>query len=219
MSRDAAPQLGWLDVLQKVPQNGPIKLDVRRTTPFTAEDYEQVRAFVAAGTPEHDALERLSPVPLRDGSEGATLRALTLLGMAYVRERGTQAHQLADGYEQLAADRRQGPVRPPGCARTWRDERARPTRRSDPACRRSCNSWLEEFIAVRMTTTRRPTLPTWVLLGPPDRPWVSVACDDIGPIYRDQVIKAAGALTGPAMRRVEQAILTVLGIDASRLRA
>ncbi len=81
------------------------------------------------------------------------------------------------------------------------------------------NSRLEEFIAVRMTTTRRPTLPTWVLLGPPDRPWVSVACDDIGPIYRDQVIKDAGALTGPAMRRVEQAIMIVLGIDASRLRA
>lgn len=83
-----------------------MRLDVRRTTPFTAEDYEAVRAFTAAGTPEREALERASPVPLRDGSEGSTLRALTLLGMAYVRDRESEAEDLAAGYDQLAAERR-----------------------------------------------------------------------------------------------------------------
>lgn len=82
-----------------------MSLDVRRTTPFSAEDYEQVRVFASDGTPEHEALERLTPVPLREGSEGSTLRALTLLGMAYVREREDEARSLALGYEDLAAER------------------------------------------------------------------------------------------------------------------
>lgn len=82
----------------------------------------------------------------------------------------------------------------------------------------SRNPRLDEFIAVRMTSTRRPQLATWVSLGPEDKPWVSVACDDLGPIWKDQVIKDAGALTAPAMRKVERALLLVLGIDVGRLR-
>lgn len=80
------------------------------------------------------------------------------------------------------------------------------------------NPRLDEFIAVRLTTTRKPRLPTWVVLGPQDKPWTgSVACDDIGPIYRDQVVKDAGALSNATMRRVERALLTVLAIDPARL--
>ncbi len=80
------------------------------------------------------------------------------------------------------------------------------------------NPRLNEFIAVRMTSTRKPQLPTWVSLGPQDTPWVSVACDDLGPIWKDQVIKDAGTLSSAGMRKVEQALLRVLGIDTSRLR-
>lgn len=80
------------------------------------------------------------------------------------------------------------------------------------------NPRLDEFIAVRMTSTRRPQLASWVRLGEQDRPWVSVACDDLGPIYKDQVLKDVGALSAAAMRRVEQALLVVLGIDAPRPR-
>ena len=82
-----------------------MKLEIRRTTPFTTQDYEQVLAYVAEGTPEHEALARLTPVPLRDGSEGSTLRALTLLGMAYVRERQDETAILSNGYDELAAER------------------------------------------------------------------------------------------------------------------
>ncbi len=81
------------------------------------------------------------------------------------------------------------------------------------------NPRLDEFIAVRMTSTRRPRLPTWVTLGARDRPWICVACDDLGPIFRDQVIKEAGALSTAGMRQVDRALLLVLGIDASRLAA
>ena len=103
---------------------GRMKLDVRRTTPFTAEDYEAVLAFVAVGSPEHDALRRISPVPVRDGSEGATLRALTLLGMAYVRERASETAGLAAGYDELAAERAADPVQTPFRSNMARRSRA-----------------------------------------------------------------------------------------------
>ncbi len=80
------------------------------------------------------------------------------------------------------------------------------------------NPRLDEFIAVRMTSTRKPQLSTWVSLTSQDKPWVSIACDDLGPIWKDQVIKDAGALSAPAMRKVEQALLRVLGIESPRLR-
>ena len=82
-----------------------MKLDVRKTTPLTQEDYESVQAFAAPGTAEHEALVRVSPVPLRDGSEGSTLRALALLGMTYVRERSDAEAHLLEEYELLAAER------------------------------------------------------------------------------------------------------------------
>jgi mRNA interferase MazF len=80
------------------------------------------------------------------------------------------------------------------------------------------NPRLDEFIAVRMTSTRKPQLSTWVSLTSQDKPWVSVACDDLGPIWKDQVIKDAGALSAAAMRKVDQALLRVLGIESPRLR-
>ena len=79
------------------------------------------------------------------------------------------------------------------------------------------NPRLDEFIAVRVTTTRRPRLQTWVPLGPQDKPWTgSIACDDIGPIFRDQVSKDAGAVSRLTMRAVEKALLIVLGTDPDR---
>lgn len=98
--------------MQYLHHNHRMNLDVRRTTPFTTEDYEQVRAFADAGTPEHDALEQVTPVPLREGSEGSTLRALTLLGMAYVREHAAHGQDLAAGYADLADERAAMAVRP-----------------------------------------------------------------------------------------------------------
>lgn len=80
-------------------------LDVRKTTPFTAGEDEQIRAFSQPDTWEHEALERVSPVPLREGSEGAVVRALALLGMAYVRQHSELAVDLAAGYDELAAQR------------------------------------------------------------------------------------------------------------------
>ncbi len=78
---------------------------VRKTTPFTAGEDEEIRTFSQTGSWEHEALERVSPVPLRRGSEGSVVRALALLGMAYVREHAGLATALAAGYQELAAER------------------------------------------------------------------------------------------------------------------
>ena len=87
---------------------------VRKTTPFTAAEDEQISAFSRSESWEHLALERVSPVPLREGSQGAVVRALALLGMAYVRESANLAASLAAGYDELAAERAELDARPAG---------------------------------------------------------------------------------------------------------
>jgi len=95
-----------------------MRLDVRKTTPFTATEDEQIRAFGQPDSWEHQMLERVSPVPLREGSEGAVVRALALLGMAYVREHADVSSDLAAGYEELAAERAEQDNQPEQMART-----------------------------------------------------------------------------------------------------
>lgn len=103
--------------MRLVHHNGTMKLDVRKTTPFTASEDEQLRAFGQPDSWEHQVLERVSPVPLREGSEGAVVRALALLGMAYVREHAELDVQLAAGYEELATYRAEQGTEPAETAR------------------------------------------------------------------------------------------------------
>ena len=92
-------------VMQFVHHKCRMTQHVRKTIPFTAREDEQIQAFSQADSWEHQALERLSPVPLRQGSGGGVVRALALLGMAYVREHAALADDLATGYAELASDR------------------------------------------------------------------------------------------------------------------
>lgn len=93
--------------MRLVHHNAHVRQAVRKTTPFTTAEDEQLRAFSQSDSWEHEALERLSPVPLREGSEGAVVRALALLGMAYVREHAALVDNLAKGYAELATERAQ----------------------------------------------------------------------------------------------------------------
>lgn len=95
--------------MRLVHHNGVMRLDVRKTTPFTATEDEQIRAFGQPESWEHQMLGRVSSVPLREGSEGAVVRALALLGMVYVREHADVSADLAAGYEELAAERHAQP--------------------------------------------------------------------------------------------------------------
>ena len=82
-----------------------MKLDVRKTTPLTQDEADELAAFAGATTPEHATLSRVAPVAVRMNSEGSTLRALTLLGMQYVREQMVSESDLELGYAELAAGR------------------------------------------------------------------------------------------------------------------
>ena len=56
-------------------------------------------------------------------------------------------------------------------------------------------------------------MPSIVPLSPADQPLVgSVVCDDVGPIYLDQVTRDAGALSVATLRRVETALKYVLSL-------
>ena len=75
------------------------------------------------------------------------------------------------------------------------------------------NTRLDEFLAVRLTTSAKPTMPSVVPLTAADQPLVgSVVCDDLGPIYLDEVIREGGAVSPATMRRVDEGLKYVLSL-------
>lgn len=82
-----------------------MRVDIRKTTPLTREEADEVAVFAGGMTLEHAILARLAPVPVRSNSEGSTLRALTLLGMRYVREHMASEGDIEEAYAELAAGR------------------------------------------------------------------------------------------------------------------
>jgi mRNA interferase MazF len=74
------------------------------------------------------------------------------------------------------------------------------------------NRALPNFLAVRLTTTKKPELDTIVVLDHDDAPWTGcVLVDDLRAIYHDQVTRDAGALRKATMRRVDAALRIALG--------
>ena len=76
----------------------------------------------------------------------------------------------------------------------------------------SRNAQLPEILAVRITTTTKPSMPSIVEL-PHGEPQVGrVLCDRITVIYEDEVSKDMGALSPGTMRAVEDGLRHALGI-------
>jgi len=65
------------------------------------------------------------------------------------------------------------------------------------------NERLPQVLAVRLTTSPKPQIPSVVELGPPEPFTGRVLCDDIEVLYPDEVIRDAGALSRGGMARVE----------------
>ncbi|GLH98357.1 type II toxin-antitoxin system PemK/MazF family toxin [Phytohabitans aurantiacus] len=75
------------------------------------------------------------------------------------------------------------------------------------------NKHLQSVLAVRITTTdRHAGMPTVVPLSQDDPLVGYVVCDDLGPVYRDEIVEAAGALSGRTMLAVNAALRVALGI-------
>ncbi|MFI9557720.1 type II toxin-antitoxin system PemK/MazF family toxin [Nonomuraea endophytica] len=56
------------------------------------------------------------------------------------------------------------------------------------------NKAIDDVIVARITTTRRD-LPSWIPLGPNDPLAGFVICDDLSPMFRDEIQRDMGALS------------------------
>lgn len=75
------------------------------------------------------------------------------------------------------------------------------------------NRAFEQVLAARLTTTApKAERPALVPLGPEEVMAGWVSCDDIETVYDDEVRADVGAITAPAMRRVEAGLRAALGM-------
>ena len=75
------------------------------------------------------------------------------------------------------------------------------------------NRAFEQVLAARLTTTPpRAERPAMVPLGPGEVMAGWISCDDIETVYDDEVRADVGAITAPAMRRVEAGLRAALGM-------
>lgn len=75
------------------------------------------------------------------------------------------------------------------------------------------NAQLGTFLAVRLTTSRKPPLPSIVHLTDVDAPWTgAIVCDDVDKVYADEVTRDYGALPRDTMRRVDEALRAALAL-------
>lgn len=74
------------------------------------------------------------------------------------------------------------------------------------------NERLPECLAVRITTSPKPELDSIVELDTSDPLTGRVLCDDIGPLWRDELDELVGALTPRTMIRVEAGLKAALAL-------
>ena len=74
------------------------------------------------------------------------------------------------------------------------------------------NRNLSSVLAVRITTSRKPEIPSVVSLDPGDALVGSVLCDEVGPLWEDEVQADAGAISPGTMRAVDAGLHDALGL-------
>ena len=74
------------------------------------------------------------------------------------------------------------------------------------------NRNFQQVIAVRLTTTAKASRPSIVELGPQEGFPGRVMCDDLMPVWEDEVLAIMGALSPSAMRGVDEALKAALAI-------
>jgi mRNA interferase MazF len=74
------------------------------------------------------------------------------------------------------------------------------------------NEALQDVLAVRLTTSPKPPLPSIVELGSGEPFDGRAVCDDITQIFRDEVTRDLGALSPAAMAAVAAALRAALSL-------
>jgi mRNA interferase MazF len=75
------------------------------------------------------------------------------------------------------------------------------------------NRQLPQVLAVRLTTTDKPNIPSIVQLGHPEVFVGAAVCDDIVELYEDEVLGVTGALSVRAMRAIGAGLSAALDLD------
>lgn len=75
------------------------------------------------------------------------------------------------------------------------------------------NRVLTDCLAVRLTTSDKPELPTIIKLGSVDHPLVGrVLCDEIALLYREDLEEDRGAVSAETMVRVASGLRSALAL-------
>jgi mRNA interferase MazF len=74
------------------------------------------------------------------------------------------------------------------------------------------NQSLGDCVAVRITTSRKPQMPTIVELAASDPLAGRVLCDDLTQLFRDEITRDGGALSLPTMILVAAGLRAALAI-------
>lgn len=74
------------------------------------------------------------------------------------------------------------------------------------------NAALGSVLAVRLTTSEKPALPSIVELGPREVVHGRAVCDDITELFEGEVIRDLGALSPQAMRQVDDGLRAALAL-------
>jgi mRNA interferase MazF len=74
------------------------------------------------------------------------------------------------------------------------------------------NAKLPQVLAIRLTTTPKPDIPSIVELGKGEAFVGRAVCDDIIEIYEDEVIRDLGALSPKAMSAISSGLRAALAL-------
>lgn len=74
------------------------------------------------------------------------------------------------------------------------------------------NAQLSQVLAIRLTTSSKPSIPSIVELGKSEAFIGRAVCDDIVEIYQDEVVRDIGVLSPVAMAAIGRGISAALGL-------
>jgi len=74
------------------------------------------------------------------------------------------------------------------------------------------NAQLPQVLAIRLTTSQKPSIPSIVELGKGEAFIGRAVCDDIVEIYEDEVVRDLGSLSPATMSAIGHGIAAALGL-------
>lgn len=74
------------------------------------------------------------------------------------------------------------------------------------------NARLGDVLGARLTTSRKPDIPSVVPFSKADALSGCVVCDDILPLYEDEILGVLGAVSPQTMQRISRGLAAALGM-------